>query len=824
MDLDRLPGSFFGPPTLVELLRHRAAHHGSQAAYTFLVDGEAEEVHLTYAELDQRAQTLAGWLQAEGFQGDRALLLYPAGIDFIVGFFGCLYAGVVAVPAYPPRMNRSLDRIQSIAADAQARVALTTGSVLDRVRPLLKDAPELEQIAWLATDRVQATDGAEWRDPGARSSTLAFLQYTSGSTGTPKGVMLTHANLLHNCAIISFGFEHTRASSGVFWLPCHHDMGLVGGILAPLYMGCPNVLMSPMSFLQRPFRWLQAISRYRGTTSGGPNFAYDLCVRKVTAEQRAQLDLSCWDLAFNGAEPVRAESLDRFAEMFEPCGFRREAFYPCYGLAEATLIVSGGLKAQPPVVRSFDSKALENRTVVEVSAIDENSRKLVGSGQSLADEEIVIADPETLTRCAPGQVGEIWVVSPSIAQGYWRRREETEHAFRARLRDTSEGPYLRTGDLGFFQDGELFVAGRLKDLIIIRGLNHYPHDIELTVEKSHDAVRPGCGAAFTVDRDHEAKLLIVYEVERRQASDLAPVFDAIRRDVAREHELQVDSIVLVRSGSIPKTSSGKIQRHACRAAFLENSLEVVGRSDSCPGAWDTGTGQAQDVKAASESATGEFGRGELANDRSPAMAGASDNGRGAAPDEDADKRAAQLETAARVLDEVQRIAKERAKGLTLDSSIVDLGLDSLERMEILNALEERFGGRFPEEVMPQLETCREVVDAVERYLGGGEAGTRADDLPPENYRFDCYPEYIKLKQDLGALERNGIGNPFFNVHERVTNDTTMIGGRELINFSSYNYLGMSGDPVVAKEAKTAIDRFGTSVSASRVVSGEKTIH
>ncbi|HEV3005573.1 MAG TPA: AMP-binding protein, partial [Pirellulales bacterium] len=248
MDLDRLPGSFFGPPTLVELLRHRAAHHGSQAAYTFLVDGEAEEVHLTYGELDQRAQTLAGWLQAEGFQGDRALLLYPAGIDFIVGFFGCLYAGVVAVPAYPPRMNRSLDRIQSIAADAQARVALTTGSVLDRVRPLLKDAPELEQIAWLATDRVQATDGAEWRDPGARSSTLAFLQYTSGSTGTPKGVMLTHANLLHNCAIISFGFEHTRASSGVFWLPCHHDMGLVGGILAPLYMGCPNVLMSPMSF------------------------------------------------------------------------------------------------------------------------------------------------------------------------------------------------------------------------------------------------------------------------------------------------------------------------------------------------------------------------------------------------------------------------------------------------------------------------------------------------------------------------------------------------------------------------------------------------
>ncbi|MEX2560518.1 MAG: fatty acyl-AMP ligase, partial [Pirellulales bacterium] len=479
MDNEQFPGSFFGPPTLVDLLRHRAHHQARMQAYTFLADGEQEELVLTYAELDRQARALASRLAQLNLQGERALLLYPAGLEFIVGFFGCLYAGVVAVPAYPPRMNRSLDRIHSISLDAEARVALTTTAVHERVLPLLDETPDLKRLTWLATDRP--TDGLEdaWRRPDVDSGTLAFLQYTSGSTGTPKGVMLRHSNLLHNCAVIAHAFEHTRSSRCVFWLPCYHDMGLVGGILAPLYQGCPNVLMSPMAFLQRPFRWLQAISRYRGTTSGGPNFAYDLCIRKITPEQRAKLDLSCWSVAFNGAEPVRGETLDRFAEVFEPCGFRREAFYPCYGLAEATLLVSAGLKAQPPVVRAFDSKALENRTVIEapILDIDEGARRLVGSGQELADETIVIADPETLQRCGPGQVGEIWVANPSVAQGYWRRREETQHTFGARLVDSGDGPFLRTGDLGFFQDGELFVAGRLKDLIIIRGLNHYPHDI-----------------------------------------------------------------------------------------------------------------------------------------------------------------------------------------------------------------------------------------------------------------------------------------------------------------------------------------------------------
>ncbi|GAF97548.1 unnamed protein product, partial [marine sediment metagenome] len=290
--------------------------------------------------------------------GERALLLYPPGLEFIAGFFGCLYADVVAVPVYPPRRNRSLRRIQAIADDAGAKVALTTDMVLNRVEPLIDETPNLKQLTWLATCDVPQGMDERWEMPDVHGDTMAFLQYTSGSTGTPKGVMLTHANLVHNCALIAHAFEHTRSAFGVFWLPCYHDMGLIGGILQPMYVGRPNILLSPMSFLQKPYRWLSAISRFRGTVSGGPNFAYDLCVEKVEPEQIKNLDLSCWELAFNGAEPVRAETLDAFAEKFEPCGFRREAFYPCFGMAEATLIISGGYACELPVVRTFEAASL----------------------------------------------------------------------------------------------------------------------------------------------------------------------------------------------------------------------------------------------------------------------------------------------------------------------------------------------------------------------------------------------------------------------------------------------------------------------------------
>ncbi|MBD2534575.1 fatty acyl-AMP ligase [Nostoc flagelliforme FACHB-838] len=575
-----LGDSLSNASTLVDLLRYRAIYQPNQTAYTFLVDGETEEVSINYHELEQRSRGIAAYLQSLNAKGERALLLYQPGLEYIAAFFGCLYAEVVAVPAYPPLFNKPMPRLQAIVADAQAKLALTNTSILTNVEEQFPHTPDLAALHWIATDTITDDVIEKWQQPLINSNTLAFLQYTSGSTGTPKGVMVSHGNLLHNLSLIYHCFEHQPHSQGVIWLPPYHDMGLIGGVLQPLYGGFPVILMSPITFLKKPFRWLQAISRYKATTSGGPNFAYDLCVQKIKPEEIATLDLSRWEVAFNGAEPVRAEILERFATVFEPCGFRQEAFYPCYGMAETTLFISGGLKISPPIVRQVKGRALEQNLIVASADRQEGVRVIVGCGQKWLDQKIVIVDPESLIPCPFDQVGEIWVSGPSVAQGYWKRLEETSYAFRNYLADSDEGPFLRTGDLGFLQDGELFVTGRLKDLIIIRGRNHYPQDIELTVEKSHPALRPGCNAAFTVDIKGEERLVVVQEVKRNylQKLNLDKVIGDIRQALTAQHGLQVYAAVLVKTGSVSKTSSGKIQRYACRAKFLDGTLDVLGKS------------------------------------------------------------------------------------------------------------------------------------------------------------------------------------------------------------------------------------------------------
>jgi natural product biosynthesis luciferase-like monooxygenase protein len=558
--------------TLVDLLCQRATEQPDRLAYTFLTDGEGEEATLTYGELDRMARSCAALLQSMGATGERVLLLYPPGPAYIAAFFGCLYAGAIAVPVYPPRQNRTISRIASIIADAQPAVALTTSRILSRIRPLFAGASDLNSMRWQCFEGEASGAQSDWRELAITGDTLAFLQYTSGSTGAPKGVMLSHRNLLHNSALLAHSFEYTPESHCVSWLPVYHDMGLIGGVLQPLYGGYPGTLMSPASFLQRPVRWLEAISRCRATISGGPNFAYELCVRRIDAEQLPSLDLSSWSTAFNGAEPIRADTLNRFAEMFGPCGFRREAFFACYGLAEATLIVSGSQRSDPPIVRYFQTEELERHQGREGTA--EDGRPLVGCGRGLLDTQVIIVDPETLTKRLPERVGEVWFSGGSVAEGYWNRLDETSQTFRAFTSDALEGPFLRTGDLGLLQGGELFITGRLKDLIIIRGLNHYPQDIEQTAERSHPSLRPGCGAAFSVDVNGEERLVVVQEIERKQA-DFDAIIDKIRLCVAQEHELQPFAVVLIKSGSLPKTSSGKTQRRACRAAFLNGTLERV---------------------------------------------------------------------------------------------------------------------------------------------------------------------------------------------------------------------------------------------------------
>lgn len=568
--------------TLVELLRHRAAERPDSRGYTFLADGETEELSLTYGELEQRARAIGGWLQSGGMAGERVLLLYPPGLDFITAFFGCLYAGAVAVPAYPPRQNQHLRRIQSILSDAQPKAALVTAGVAAKLDPALAEMPDLQRLAWLVTDGEPGAAG-EWHEPSAGADSLAFLQYTSGSTGTPKGVMLTHRNLLHNALVVRAAVEHTPEDKYVSWLPTFHDMGMMAGVLQPLYSGIPVVLMSPAAFLQNPFRWLRAISEHRATTSGGPNFAYDLCAAKVSDEQRATLDLSSWSVAFNGSEPVRSGTVERFAARFAPCGFHPGTLYPCYGLAEATLMVTGSRKGAPPVVENFVTAALEKHRVLAAGAADPDTRPLVGCGHPLPGQRVVVVNPETLVECRPDEVGEVWVAGESVALGYWRREEETGQTFKAYLAGTGEGPFLRTGDLGFLHGGELFITGRLKDLIIIRGLNHYPQDIELTAEQSHRALRPHCGAAFSVEADGEERLVVVQELDPRLGPEpgrevLEAAAAAVRSVVAEAHEVQVYEVAFLKPGSLPKTSSGKVQRRACRASYLGGTLEEVFRS------------------------------------------------------------------------------------------------------------------------------------------------------------------------------------------------------------------------------------------------------
>ena len=565
--------------TLVALLQERARATPLQLAYAFLVDGDiAKPISLNYQELQQRVQALAVRLLQLVEPGDRALLLYPQGVDYVIGFLGCLYAGVIAIPVFPPRGKSADARIQAIADDAKARIALSKDSIVTKIDDRLNYAPHLKELQWLATDTLDLALAASWQPPDITTNTLAFLQYTSGSTGIPKGVMVSHGNLLHNSAYTASIWKYDAASSMVTWLPIFHDMGLIFGIIQPLYKGFPCYLMSPAAFVQRPLRWLRAISHFRATHSGAPNFAYDLCVQKISPEQRATLDLSNWRMSLNAAEPVRADTFQAFIKAFAPCGLEPTTVCHGYGLAEGTLIVAGAWQHDLPVYLNIQSAALEQHRVVVADESDQETTTLVGSGYPAVDAKIAIADPQTLTQCPPDVVGEVLVLSPSVAHGYWQRPEASAETFQAYLQDTGEGPFLRTGDLGFLRDGELFVTGRIKDVIIIRGNNYYPQDIEYSVEKCHPALRAGgYGAAFSVMVDEHEHLVVVQEVERLALKKLAvdEVMGAIRQAVSEEHDLQVYAILLLRPASIPRTSSGKIQRSSCKAEFINDGIKSI---------------------------------------------------------------------------------------------------------------------------------------------------------------------------------------------------------------------------------------------------------
>ncbi|MBG0811170.1 amino acid adenylation domain-containing protein [Methylosinus sp. H3A] len=564
---------------LVALLRMRAGLQPDDTAYIFLDDGEKESARLSFSELDRRARSIAENLQDIGAQGQRALLLYPPGLDYIEAFFGCLYAGVAAVPAYPPS-GRHLQRLQAIFADAAPAAIMTTLALHERFGAEAEEKLGAGKYRWSLTDRIES-DGADWRPIAIDPDRVAFLQYTSGSTGDPRGVMVSHGNLLANQALIKESFRHSERSTLVGWLPLYHDMGLIGNILQPLYVGATAVLMSPMAFLEKPIRWLRSISTYRARTSGGPNFAYDLCARKITAEEKRDLDLSCWTIAFSGAEPVRAATLDRFASAFAECGFRRDSFFPCYGLAEATLVVTAPTRRTAAALRRVDRTELEANRIKEATA--ENAVSVVGCGRVWPGHDVLIVDPHAETPCADGTVGEIWVAGPSVAQGYWNRPSATESTFRAQLSGEQTRRFMRTGDLGFLDKGELFITGRLKDLIIVGGRNYYPQDFENVIDDEVEEARPGCSAAFSVTMEEQEALVVVVEPQRSQLAALRengaqPLFRKIRECLATGCDIAAAEIVLVQPGSVPKTSSGKIRRAECRRNYLDGELLILART------------------------------------------------------------------------------------------------------------------------------------------------------------------------------------------------------------------------------------------------------
>lgn len=574
-------GAIFNFGSLVHLLRFRAEHQPDQRAYIFLQDGQIESGYFTYAELEQKARAVAGWLQFHCSKGDRALIASSHPLEFIAAFFGCLYAGVLAVPVQPPSRSRPANRLLSISVDAEPSVILSTNNLLQALETQCSQVPHLADVPVQTTEHISLEYGSAWVDPETKPDELAFLQYTSGSTATPKGVMVSHRNLLHNLAFIESAWENTPDCINGTWLPLFHDMGLIEGLLEPLYCGYPAYIMPPIAFLQRPVRWLQMITKYKVTNSGGPNAAFDLCVRQIKAEDLQTLNLASWSFCYNGSEPVRKQTLEFFYEKFAPCGLKWNAIHPGYGLAEATLLVSAGRRSSRPVFYTVDSDALANREILQADADETRARTVVSSGPVDSKHfDVAIVDPQTGQMCEPNKVGEIWLKSESVTNGYWRRPLESCETFQAYDAATGCGPYLRTGDLGFVREGLLFITGRLKDIIIIAGRNYYPQDIEFTVDRAHPAVRLNCGAAFSIEQDAQERLVTVNEIHRQYlATDPGKIADAIREAVAQEYEIGVWIVCLLKPGGIPKTSSGKIQRQFCKQKFLAGELQLLGKMD-----------------------------------------------------------------------------------------------------------------------------------------------------------------------------------------------------------------------------------------------------
>lgn len=788
---------------LVGLRIDRAKLGPDAVAFAYQNSGRAD-AKMTYRQIDQRARAVSVRLRELGAPGERVLVACPQGLDFIAAFFGCLYAGCVAVPVCPPT-RRTVGRFEGIARDAGARLVVSTAPLGEWCGSVaaaeLRSSQTIAEDRWIVLGEIPDELADKWVRPALLPQTLAMLQYTSGSTSEPKGVMLSHANLLSNAVAIcaAFGIDAAGAlgparSAGVSWLPPYHDMGLLGGVIVPLLAGAPSTLMSPATFLRDPLAWLAAISTCRATVSGGPNFAYEQCVRRTTAGQRAALDLSCWTLAFVGAEPVNPETLERFAKAFAPSGFKASALYPCYGLAEATLMVSGSGHGRGAMIRAFDDAALTRGQVVPSGDSDGGTRRLVSSGTPVGDVRLLIAEPGTSVGVQPGRVGEIWVAGASVGGGYWNHPGATADSFGRHPDGTMEGTFLRTGDLGFVCEGELYVTGRRDDVLVIRGCNHHPQDLEATASASHAVLAGGSAAAFFLDDRAERCVTLVHEAACDGKADYGRVIAACRAAVIAKHQVVLARVVLVRAGTIPRTSSGKVRRGACRAALLARGLRILAE-DQLPG---VGTSPLL------------FGRAEgVSRDR----AGGSE---------------VTPETILAVAcQHVVALGGAALSELAPELPLEAMGLDSLQRVELAARLEATFDCRLPDRELGSAQTLGELVRVIENCVHGRRLpSVRGGEIPAAFYQVDAFPEYLELRRYERMLKAVAGENPYFRLEGQGVRGgrADSGGGGRLIRFGDYDYLAMASDPLVIAATKAAVDRYGASAGASRLISGQKQVH
>lgn len=767
-----------------DAVESQAKIKGDATAFRFL-SSENQETSITYEEISTKAKKIAAGLQQYCQKGDRALLIFNPGLELIEAFLGCLYAGVIAVLHYPPTNPKLAQKLEKIIKSSEPKVLLTTANL----EPKLKDYHIPSIFEWVLLENILKVPASSWQVPKLTLNDIGFLQYTSGSTGDPKGVMVSHGNMLHNTAISRDAYGVLKENACVVsWLPPYHDMGLIGSILTPLVSGTTGVLMAPMTFMMHPIKWLKTIQAYQGTISGGPNFAYNYCVERISEQDKKGLDLSTWDCAFNGAEPIHAETLERFYQAFREYGFRREALFPCYGLAETTLFVAGSSLMQGPTLHSISTAGLQERKILPPQN-EADTYLFVSSGQPNLD--LVIVDTATHKPLQDDGIGEIWIHGESVAKGYWNLPNETMETFNARLPDDPK-QYLRTGDLGFMKDGELYVTGRIKDVIIVHGRNYYPQDIEYATQQSHSLIKPaGCVAFSFKDGDEEA-ICIVAEIQDKGKETYPQIVQAIRKEVLEELELYASRVILIPSRGLPKTTSGKVQRRKTKRLLEEGQLLLL----------------FDDHKRIS------LINEEYSNLLDKVVA-----------TDPSQREAIFKEIIKKSLQKIMQL--EDGQEIDEHQNFFEMGLDSLMAVGLLCQIEKHLGSKnlITNDVLLENATISELTAHLLRvFTTDTLLQAPAKKLDNSLTDFQQLPSYLDLQRQRHYLRELGIDQLFLQEGDGLSSNKISVNNREYINYSSYNYLGFSGDSRVIEGAKQAIDKYGTSVSASRLVSGNKLLH